>query len=107
MYCARPHGAGIAARQDGLGIVRRRGFEARRDLVERFVPADAAELAFSLCPSSLQRVLKPVRCVGAFQVVRDLRAKGAVGERHRRIALDSVATPSSTVTSIAQVSGQS
>ena len=82
------HGAGVAARQDGLRILGGGRLQARRDLVERLVPADAAEPAFAFLANSLLRIQEPVGRIGALEVVRDLGAQRALGERHRRVALD-------------------
>ena len=64
------------------------GLQPGRDLVERLVPGDALEFAFSLLADAPQRVEQAIGGVGALEVVRDLGAQRAVGERHRRVALD-------------------
>ena len=51
-----PHRAGIAAGQDGLGILGSERLQARGDLVERFVPADPLELPLALLSRSFHRI---------------------------------------------------
>jgi len=58
MCCTMPIVAGVAARQDGLGILGRQRLQPRRDLVERLVPADRAEIALALLPDSPERMLQ-------------------------------------------------
>ena len=84
------HGAGVVARQDGLGAFAggRERLEPRGDLVQRLVPADTAELAAPLRPDAPERVQHALGGVGALEVAGDLGAQRTVGERHRRIALD-------------------
>src|SRR5438067_1474105 len=48
--------AGVAARQSGLRVLGRERLQARRDFVERLLPADAAELALAFAPDALHRM---------------------------------------------------
>src|SRR3954468_17566306 len=82
------HGAGVAARQDGLWVLRRQALQAGGDLVERLIPADAFEFSLALLPDPAHRVEQAIGRVSSLEVMRHLGAKRAVGERHRGVALD-------------------
>ena len=82
------HRAGIAARQNGLGVFRGQALQPRGDLIECGVPADAFELSFAFPADALHRVAQAIGRVGALQVMADLGAERAVGERRLRITLD-------------------
>ena len=82
------HRAGVARGQDGLGILGRGRLQLRRDLIERLVPGDALELALALLADPLHRVLQAIGRIGALEVVRNLGADRALGERCLRVALD-------------------
>ncbi len=81
------HGAGIAERQDGLRILGGERLQARGDLIQRLVPADAPEFAAALRPGALERMQQAVGRIGALGVVADLGAQRSVGERVRGVAL--------------------
>ena len=81
--------------------------EALGDLIERLVPRDSLEAALTLGPDPPQRVQHPVGAVGVLRVVVDLDAQAAGGEGVVGISPHLGRPPSSTVTSMAQVSGQS
>jgi len=73
---------------DRLRVARGNRLQAVRDLVERLLPRDAFELAFSLFADAAHRVQQAVGVVRAFDVARDLRAQHAGRRRMIRIALD-------------------
>ena len=68
---------------------------------------DRLEAAAALRADALQRMQHALGVVGPLGIARDLRAQRAVRRRMVRVAVTLTARPSSTVTSIAQVSGQS
>ena len=80
------HGAGIAVGQHRLRIVRHRAFQPRGDRVERFIPADAGELALALVADPLHRIQQPVRVVSAFGIARHLGTQHAGRGRVLRVA---------------------
>jgi hypothetical protein len=82
------HRPGVAAGKDRLRVLRRQRFQPRRDLVQRLIPGNSSKFPPTLPPGSFHRVAQAVRRVGALEVVRNLGAQGAVGERHRWVALD-------------------
>ena len=82
------HGAAVAVRQDRLRIARGDRFQAGRDGLQCFFPADALELALPLLAHAAQRMQQPVRMVGAFREARHLGAQHARRGRVIRIALD-------------------
>ena len=63
-------------------------FQAGRDGLQCFFPADAFELALPLLAHAAQRMQQPVRMVGAFREARHLGAQHASRGRVVRIALD-------------------
>ena len=87
---------------------RRRGSSGARHFIQRFVPGNALEFASALRPHAPERMQQAVGRIGALGVVADPGAhsvpsvNGCEGSPRT-----STATPSFTVTSIAQVSGQS
>src|SRR5439155_8991 len=55
------HGAGVAAGQDGLGILRGKGLQPRRNFIERRVPGGCLELRLGLGPDPAHRVTRAIR----------------------------------------------
>ena len=78
----QPHGAGVAAGQDGLRLDSGDLLELRRDGVERLVPGDALEPAFAFRTDAPHWMEHAIPGVGAVKIARDLGAQRALGERH-------------------------
>jgi hypothetical protein len=81
------HGAGIAVGNDGLGVARGDGLEARRDVGQRGLPAHRLELPAALGAAALERLQQALGVVGALGVARDLVAQHAAGVGMVGIAL--------------------
>ncbi len=79
----QPHRSRVGIGDDGLRTVARGGDrrEFRGDRVERLVPADSLEAAFTLAADALHRMQHALGRIGALEVMRDLRAKHAGGRR--------------------------
>ncbi len=83
------HGAGIGVRQDGLGAVGGDDVgEARGDLVEGFIPGDAAELAGTLGAGALEGVLEAIGMVVAIEILCYFAAEEALGDGVGGVALE-------------------
>jgi len=80
------HGAAIAVREDGLRVARSDFAQALRDLVDRSLPADLFEFAFTLLAHAAHRMQHAIRRIGALDVARDLGAEHAGSGRMVRVA---------------------
>ena len=100
----------VAVRQDRLRAVGRAArSRANRSAIvaERLVPGDPLEPPLPLRPDPPQRVHEPVGAVDAVEVAGHLLAEEPPRERVLRVAAQVDRAPSSTVTTMPQVSGQS
>ena len=84
----QPHRAGVAVREDGARIIGGDGTESVGDRIERLVPADTLETTFALAADALHRVEQPLLRINPLEIVRDLGAQRAVGERQALCAAD-------------------
>jgi hypothetical protein len=84
----QPHRARVRVRHDALWIDRGDRLQLRGNVVERFVPRHARELALALAAAPLQRMQHALRVIGALEIPADLRAQRAARGRMVRVARD-------------------
>src|SRR5256885_232654 len=101
------HGACVAVGQDGFGIARRQGLQARGDVGQRLVPAHGLELPGTLGSHAAQRGEHTLGVVAALGVLLTLAQSTPPVCGWAGLPWTLLAMPSSTVVTSEQVSGQS